>query len=98
VQSQQLLAKSQILENKILAGAEKANDPADQVTEQSDHGPQSYRNPRLSPERKSFISRVREVLMSHTGFPLNANFGNVRDTGSGMRDRHRKKQKAVRKM
>jgi hypothetical protein len=56
-----LLAESQILEDEILSGAEDAH-PANEVPEQQDHGPRSYRNTWLHALWKSFISRVQEVF------------------------------------
>jgi hypothetical protein len=66
MQSKQLLAESQILEDEILSGAEDANNPAKEVPEQRDHGSRSYRNNWLHALWKSFILRVQEVLTRHT--------------------------------
>ena len=60
-----MLAESQILEDEILSGAEDANHPANEVPEQQDHGPRSYRNTWLHALWKSFILRVQEVLTRH---------------------------------
>jgi len=38
-----LLAESQIFKDEILTEAEDANYPAEQVAEEGDHGPESYR-------------------------------------------------------
>ena len=35
--------KGQVFENEILAGAEEANEPTDQVSEETDHDSESYR-------------------------------------------------------
>ena len=51
--------------SRWVAGGERANRPNDQVPEERDHGPKSYRNPWQRFVRSFFISRVREVLMSH---------------------------------
>jgi hypothetical protein len=61
LQSEQLLAKSLVLENEILAAAERTHDPADEVPEKADHGPKSYRSRWQCSGRKSFISCVGEV-------------------------------------
>jgi hypothetical protein len=37
------------------------------MLEEADHGPKSYRSPWQCSGRKSFISCVREVLMTHNG-------------------------------
>jgi hypothetical protein len=65
VQSQQLLAESQIFEKKILTGPEHANHPPDEVPERGDHKRKSYRIDRSGRVSKSFILQVREVLMRH---------------------------------
>jgi hypothetical protein len=68
MQSKQLLAESQILEDEILSEAEDANHPANEVPEQQDHGPRSYRNTWLHALWKSFILRAQEVLTRHRSF------------------------------
>jgi hypothetical protein len=68
VQSQQLLAESQIFKDEFLTGTEGGNNPAGQMPEEGDHAPKSYRNRRqcsVHSGRKLFISRERKVLMSH---------------------------------
>jgi hypothetical protein len=68
VQSQQLLAESQIFKDEFLTGTEGGNNPAGQLPEEGDHAPKSYRNRRqcsVHSGRKLFISRERKVLMSH---------------------------------
>src|SRR5438034_1085537 len=62
VKHQQLLTESQVFKDEILAGAENANDPADQVPEGGDHGRKSYRIAAQRVVSKSFILRMQEVL------------------------------------
>jgi hypothetical protein len=61
MQSKQLLAESQILEDEILSEAEDANHPANEVPEQQDHGQDLIATPgctlfgsRLFYERRRF--------------------------------------------
>jgi hypothetical protein len=66
VQSYEPLTESQIFQDEILSGAQDASHPANEVPEQRDHGPRSYRNTWLHALWKSFILRVQEVLTRHS--------------------------------
>src|ERR1039458_5652986 len=62
MQNQQLLSQSKILEDQILAGLEGHDDPAYEVTEQSDHGREYYRNGFKTVVAKLLDLWVRQVL------------------------------------
>jgi hypothetical protein len=68
MQRQQLLAESQVLENKILARAETGKDPTDQVPQGRDHGPRILSHSRKCKTWKSFVPGVLEVLRRDTGW------------------------------
>jgi hypothetical protein len=62
VQTQQLLVKSQIFEQEVLAGAESADQPPDEMPKRQDHGKNIGGEVRINPRVKSFILCVYEVL------------------------------------
>jgi len=55
VQSQQLLMKSQVFEDQVLAGAENADHPLEEMPERQDHG-------------KNIIGKVRSILVPSHSF------------------------------
>jgi hypothetical protein len=69
VQRKQLLFESEVLENEILAGAEKANDPADEVPRNGIIARNLIAPPWHCSAPKSFISCMREILMTDNKIP-----------------------------
>jgi hypothetical protein len=65
VQSQQLLMESQIFEDEVLAGAESADYPAEEMSERHDHGKNLIEKVRNELCAKSFILWVYDVLARH---------------------------------
>ena len=78
MQSQQLLAESQIFKDEFLTGTEGGNNPAEQMPEEGDHAPKSYRNRWQCSGRKLFTrlggagrtgsARSDRTLLSVCGF------------------------------
>ena len=66
VQSQQLLTESQVFKDEVLAGAENAHHPAEEISERSDHGWNHIGKVRIEVCAKSFILWVYEVLARHS--------------------------------
>jgi hypothetical protein len=62
VQSQQLLMKSEVFEDEVLAGAESADHPPEEMPEHQDHDRNIIANVRINPCAKSFILCVYDVL------------------------------------
>jgi hypothetical protein len=65
VQSQQLLMKSQVFEDEVLAGAESADHPPEEMQERQDHGKNIIGKVRINSCAKSFILWVYDVLARH---------------------------------
>jgi hypothetical protein len=65
VQCQQLPTKSQVFEHEVLAGTESAGYPAEEMSEQHDHGKNSSGKDRIKLCAKSFISLVYDLLARH---------------------------------
>ena len=61
-QSQQSLLKSEVFEDEVLAGAESADHPPEEMPERQDHDRNIIANVRINPCAKSFILRVCDVL------------------------------------
>src|SRR5215469_252429 len=66
VQSQQLLMESQVLEDEVLAGAESAEQPAEQMSERRDHNRNHIEKVRIELCAKSFILQVYDGLARHS--------------------------------
>ena len=62
MQSQQLLMKSQVFEDEVLAGAESADHPPEEMPERQDHVKNIIGKVRINPGAKSFILLVYDVL------------------------------------
>ena len=62
VQSQQLLMKSQVFEDEVLAGAKSAEHPPEEMPERQDHGKNIIGKARINPCAKSFILCMYDVL------------------------------------
>ena len=67
VQGQQLLTQRQILEQEILARAERVEDPADEVAKGGEHGRNVIAMLTLQPGYKLFILDAHNILITHTG-------------------------------
>jgi hypothetical protein len=61
-QSQQSLMKSEVFEDEVLAGAESADHPPEEMPERQDHDRNIIANVRINPCAKSFILCVYDVL------------------------------------
>ena len=78
VQSQQLLMKSQVFEDEVLAGAESADHPPEEMPERQDHSKNIIGKVRINHGAKSFILWVYDVLARYSakipssGFQRNA--------------------------
>ena len=62
MQSQQLPTESQVLEDEVLAGAESADHPTEEMSERCDHSRNHIGKVRIELCPKSFILQVYEVL------------------------------------
>ena len=62
MQSQQLLAESEIFEDEVLSGTESTDNPSEEMSEQRDHGQDLIETPSIKLFSKSLILRVHEVL------------------------------------
>jgi hypothetical protein len=65
VQSQQLLMESQVFEDEVLAGAESADHPPEEMPERQDHGKNLIGTIRIQLFAKSFILKAYDVLARH---------------------------------
>jgi hypothetical protein len=65
VQSQQLLVERQVFKDEVLAGAESADHPAEEVSERRDHSKNLIGIIRIQLFAKSFILQVYGVLARH---------------------------------
>jgi hypothetical protein len=66
VQSQQLLMKSQVFKDEVLAGTESADQPAEEMSERRDHSRNDIGKVRIELCAKSFILQVYDVLARHS--------------------------------
>jgi hypothetical protein len=66
VQSQQLLMKSQVFKDEVLAGTESADQPAEEMSERRDHSRNYIGKVRIELCAKSFILQVYDVLARHS--------------------------------
>jgi hypothetical protein len=71
VQSQQLLMKSQVFKDEVLTGTESTDQPAEKMSDRSDHSRNHIGKVRIELCAKSFILQVYDALARH------------RDTNSG---------------
>ena len=69
MQSQELLSEGQVLEDEVLAETECGDNPAEEVSEQYNHGKNRNRTGRRSLVAKSLIVRVHAVLTRTAGSP-----------------------------
>jgi hypothetical protein len=75
VQSQQLLTKSQVFEDQVLAGVESADYPPEEMPERQDHGKNFIGKVRIELCAKSFILWMYDVLARHSpSFELQRDF------------------------
>ena len=65
VQSQQLPTESQVLEDEVLPGTEKADQPAEEMSKRHDHGKNSSGKIRIHSFTKSFIQQAYDILATH---------------------------------
>ena len=65
VQSEQLPTESQVFEGKVLAGAQRADDPPEEMPERHNHGENSIGTIRIQLCAKSFILQMYDVLARH---------------------------------
>jgi len=56
--------ESQVFEDEVLAGAESADHPADEMPERRDHGKNLIETMRIWLSAKSLIPQVHDVLAS----------------------------------
>ena len=66
MQSQQLLMKSQVFEDEVLAGADSAEQPPKETPESQDHSKNIIGKVRINHGAKSFILWVYDVLAKYT--------------------------------
>ena len=81
MQSQQLLMKSQVFEDEVLAGAESADHPPEEMPERQDHSKNIIGKVRINHGAKSFISWMYDVLARYSfssAFSNPADFKGVR--------------------
>ena len=81
MQSQQLLMKSQVFEDEVLAGAESADHPPEEMPERQDHSKNIIGKVRINHGAKSFILWVYDVLARYSfssAFSNPADFKGVR--------------------
>jgi hypothetical protein len=62
VQSHQLPTESQVFKDKVLAGTESADQPAEEISERHDHGNNLTGKFRIKAFAKSFILQLYDVL------------------------------------
>jgi hypothetical protein len=65
VQSQQLLAESQVFEDEVLPGTESDEHPAEEMSERRDHSKNFTGTVGIQLFAKSFILQVYDVLATH---------------------------------
>jgi hypothetical protein len=68
VQSQQLLAESQVFEDEVLPGTESDEHPAEEMSERRDHSKNLTGIVGIQLFAKSFILQVYDVLATHSCF------------------------------
>ena len=68
MQSQQLLMKSQVFEDEVLAGAESADHPPEEMPERQDHSKNIIGKVGVNHGAKSFILWVCDVLARYNHF------------------------------
>ena len=61
MQSEQLPTESQVFEDEVLAGAERADDPPEEMPEQHNHGKNIIGTIRIQLCAKSFILQVAQL-------------------------------------
>src|SRR5215469_11658478 len=66
VQSQQLLMKSQVFKDEVLTGTESTDQPAEKMSDRSDHSRNHIGKVRIELCAKSFILQVYDALARHT--------------------------------
>ena len=66
MQSQQLLMKSQVFEDEVLARAESADHPPEEMPERQDHSKNIIGKIRINHGAKSFILWVYDVLARYS--------------------------------
>jgi hypothetical protein len=66
VQSQQLPTESQVFEDEVLAGAENADQPTEEMSERHDHSRNYIGKVRIELCAKSFILQVYDALARHS--------------------------------
>jgi hypothetical protein len=65
MQSQQMPTESQVFENKVLAGTDSADHPAEEMSERCDHSQNLIGEVRIELFATSFILQVYDVLARH---------------------------------
>jgi hypothetical protein len=65
VQSEQLLAESQVFKDEVLAGAKRADDPREEMPERHNHGKNIIGTIRIQLCAKSLILQMYDVLARH---------------------------------
>src|SRR5215472_532724 len=65
VQCEQLPTESQVFEGEVLAGAKRADDPPEEMSERHNHGKNIIRTIQIQLCAKSFILRMYDVLARH---------------------------------
>src|SRR5215469_16984695 len=66
VQSEQLPTESQVFEDEVLAGAKRADDPPEEMSERHNHGKNIIGTIRIQFCTKSFILQMYDVLASQS--------------------------------
>ena len=66
VQSEQLQTESQVFKDEVLAGAKRADDPPEEMSERHDHVKNVTETSRIQLCAKSFILQVYDVLARHS--------------------------------
>jgi len=88
VQSEQLPTESQVFEGEVLAGAQRADDPPEEMPERLNHGKNSIGTIRIQLCAKSFILQMYDVLARHRPWPRNTQL-TVLSSESELSDRAR---------
>ena len=65
MQSEQLQTESQVFKDEVLAGAKRADDPPEEMSERHDHVKNVTETSRIQLCAKSFILQVYDVLARH---------------------------------
>ena len=69
MESQELLTKSEVFQDQILAGTECGENPASEVSEPHDHGKNLTQVPPVEPVAKSLYLQVHHVLRTRSTPP-----------------------------